>query len=140
MKNKKYRISLVVLVSILILNLVLYTTSTVFAAKNVTIISAPADKVEGLVNDAIKARTIMAAFKKCYEKAELTYTPRARSQKDVAKKQDRTSLKEIEKNKGNLFRDFSDLGLQGDDKSDHIKIRVGSLEQSIEGSKHDGKA
>ena len=62
MKNKKYRISLVVLVSILILNLVLYTTSTVFAAKNVTIISAPADKVEGLVNDAIKARTIMAAF------------------------------------------------------------------------------
>ena len=41
MKNKKYRISLVVLVSILILNLVLYTTSTVFAAKNVTIISAP---------------------------------------------------------------------------------------------------
>lgn len=140
MKNKKYRISLVVLVSILILNLVLYTTSTVFAAKNVTIISAPADKVEGLVNDAIKARTIMAAFKKCYEKAELTYTPRARSQKDVAKKQDRTSLKEIEKNKGNLFRDFSDLGLQGDDNSDHIKIRVGSLEQSIEGSKHDGKA
>ena len=140
MKNKKYRISLVVLVSILILNLVLYTTSTVFAAKNVTIISAPADKVEGLVNDAIKARTIMAAFKKCYEKAELTYTPRARSQKDVAKKQDRTSLKEIEKNKGNLFRDFSDLGLQGDDNSDHIKIRVGSLEQSIEGCKHDGKA
>ena len=140
MKNKKYRISLVVLVLILILNLVLYTTSTVFAAKNVTIISAPADKVEGLVNDAIKARTIMAAFKKCYEKAELTYTPRARSQKDVAKKQDRTSLKEIEKNKGNLFRDFSDLGLQGDDNSDHIKIRVGSLEQSIEGSKHDGKA
>lgn len=140
MKNKKYRISLVILVSILILNLVLYTTSTVFAAKNVTIISAPADKVEGLVNDAIKARTIMAAFKKCYEKAELTYTPRARSQKDVAKKQDRTSLKEIEKNKGNLFRDFSDLGLQGDDNSDHIKIRVGSLEQSIEGSKHDGKA
>lgn len=140
MKNKKYRISLVVLVSILILNLVLYTTSTVFALKNVTIISAPADKVEGLVNDAIKARTIMAAFKKCYEKAELTYTPRARSQKDVAKKQDRTSLKEIEKNKGNLFRDFSDLGLQGDDNSDHIKIRVGSLEQSIEGSKHDGKA
>ncbi len=140
MKNKKYRISLVVLVSILILNLVLYTTSTVFAAKNVTIISAPADKVEGLVNDAIKARTIMAAFKKCYEKAELTYTPRARSQKDVAKKQDRTSLNEIEKNKGNLFRDFSDLGLQGDDNSDHIKIRVGSLEQSIEGSKHDGKA
>lgn len=140
MKNKKYRISLVALVSILILNLVLYTTSTVFAAKNVTIISAPADKVEGLVNDAIKARTIMAAFKKCYEKAELTYTPRARSQKDVAKKQDRTSLKEIEKNKGNLFRDFSDLGLQGDDNSDHIKIRVGSLEQSIEGSKHDGKA
>lgn len=140
MKNKKYRISLVVLVSILILNLVLYTTSTVFAAKNVTIISAPADKVEGLVNDAIKARTIMAAFKKCYEKAELTYTPRARSQKDVAKKQDRTSLKEIEKNKGNLFRDFSDLGLQGDDNSDHIKIRVGSLEQSIEGIKHDGKA
>ena len=140
MKNKKYRISLVVLVSILILNLVLYTTSTVFAAKNVTIISAPADKVEGLVNDAIKARTIMGAFKKCYEKAELTYTPRARSQKDVAKKQDRTSLKEIEKNKGNLFRDFSDLGLQGDDNSDHIKIRVGSLEQSIEGSKHDGKA
>lgn len=139
MKNKKYRISLVVLVSILILNLVLYTTSTVFAAKNVTIISAPADKVEGLVNDAIKARTIMAAFKKCYEKAELTYTPRARSQKDVAKKQDRTSLKEIEKNKGNLFRDFSDLGLQGDDNSDHIKIRVGSLEQSIEGSKQDGK-
>lgn len=140
MKNKKYRISLVVLVSILILNLVLYTTSTVFALKNVTIISAPADKVEGLVNDAIKARAIMAAFKKCYEKAELTYTPRARSQKDVAKKQDRTSLKEIEKNKGNLFRDFSDLGLQGDDNSDHIKIRVGSLEQSIEGSKHDGKA
>ena len=140
MKNKKYRISLVVLVSILILNLVLYTTSTVFAAKNVTIISAPADKVEGLVNDAIKARTIMAAFKKCYEKAELTYTPRARSQKDVAKKQDRTSLKEIEKNKGNLFRDFSDLGLQGDDNSDHIKIIVGSLEQSIEGCKHDGKA
>lgn len=140
MKNKKYRISLVVLVSILILNLVLYTTSTVFAAKNVTIISAPADKVEGLVNDAIKARTIMAAFKKCYEKAELTYTPRARSQKDVAKKQDRTSLKEIEKNKGNLFRDFSDLGLQGDDNSDHIKIRVGSLEQSIEGRKDDGKA
>ena len=140
MKNKKYRISLVVLVSILILNLILYTTSTVFALKNVTIISAPADKVEGLVNDAIKARTIMAAFKKCYEKAELTYTPRARSQKDVAKKQDRTSLKEIEKNKGNLFRDFSDLGLQGDDNSDHIKIRVGSLEQSIEGSKHDGKA
>lgn len=140
MKNKKYRISLVVLVSILILNLVLYTTSTVFALKNVTIISAPADKVEGLVNDAIKARTIMAAFKKCYEKAELTYTPRARSQKDVAKKQDRTNLKEIEKNKGNLFRDFSDLGLQGDDNSDHIKIRVGSLEQSIEGSKHDGKA
>lgn len=139
MKNKKYRISLVVLVSILILNLVLYTTSTVFAAKNVTIISAPADKVEGLVNDAIKARTIMAAFKKCYEKAELTYTPRARSQKDVAKKQDRTSLKEIEKNKGNLFRDFSDLGLQGDDNSDHIKVRVGSLEQSIEGSKQDGK-
>lgn len=139
MKNKKYRISLVVLVSILILNLVLYTTSTVFALKNVTIISAPADKVEGLVNDAIKARTIMAAFKKCYEKAELTYTPRARSQKDVAKKQDRTSLKEIEKNKGNLFRDFSDLGLQGDDNSDHIKIRVGSLEQSIEGSKQDGK-
>lgn len=139
MKNKKYRISLVVLVSILILNLVLYTTSTVFALKNVTIISAPADKVEGLVNDAIKARTIMAAFKKCYEKAELTYTPRARSQKDVAKKQDRTSLKEIEKNKGNLFRDFSDLGLQGDDDSDHIKIRVGSLEQSIEGSKQDGK-
>lgn len=140
MKNKKYRISLVALVSILILNLVLYTTSTVFALKNVTIVSAPADKVEGLVNDAIKARTIMAAFKKCYEKAELTYTPRARSQKDVAKKQDRTSLKEIEKNKGNLFRDFSDLGLQGDDNSDHIKIRVGSLEQSIEGSKHDGKA
>lgn len=140
MKNKKYRISLVVLVSILILNLVLYTTSTVFALKNVTIISAPADKVEGLVNDAIKARTIMAAFKKCYEKAELTYTPRARSQKDVAKKQDRTNLKEIEKNKGNLFRDFSDLGLQGDDNSDHIKIRVGSLEQSIEGRKDDGKA
>ena len=139
MKNKKYRISLVTLVSILILNLVLYTTSTVFALKNVTIVSAPADKVEGLVNDAIKARTIMAAFKKCYEKAELTYTPRARSQKDVAKKQDRTSLKEIEKNKGNLFRDFSDLGLQGDDNSDHIKIRVGSLEQSIEGSKQDGK-
>ena len=140
MKNKKYRISLVALVSILILNLVLYTTSTVFALKNVTIISAPADKVEGLVNDAIKARTIMAAFKKCYEKAELTYTPRARSQKDVAKKQDRTNLKEIEKNKGNLFRDFSDLGLQGDDNSDHIKIRVGSLEQSIEGRKDDGKA
>ena len=139
MKNKKYRISLVALVSILILNLVLYTTSTVFALKNVTIVSAPADKVEGLVNDAIKARTIMAAFKKCYEKAELTYTPRARSQKDVAKKQDRTSLKEIEKNKGNLFRDFSDLGLQGDDNSDHIKIRVGSLEQSIEGRKDDGK-
>lgn len=140
MKNKKYRISLVALVSILILNLILYTTSTVFALKNVTIISAPADKVEGLVNDAIKARTIMAAFKKCYEKAELTYTPRARSQKDVAKKQDRTNLKEIEKNKGNLFRDFSDLGLQGDDNSDHIKIRVGSLEQSIEGRKDDGKA
>ena len=140
MKNKKYRISLVALVSILILNLVLYATSTVFALKNVTIISAPADKVEGLVNDAIKARTIMAAFKKCYEKAELTYTPRARSQKDVAKKQDRTNLKEIEKNKGNLFRDFSDLGLQGDDNSDHIKIRVGSLEQSIEGRKDDGKA
>ena len=140
MKSKKYRISLVALVSILILNLILYTTTSVFALKNVTIVSAPADKVEGLVNDAIKARTIMAAFKKCYEKAELTYTPRARSQKDVAKKQDRTSLKEIEKNKGNLFRDFSDLGLQGDDNSDHIKIRVGSLEQSIEGSKHDGKA
>ena len=140
MKNKKYRISLVVLVSILILNLVLYTTSTVFAAKNVTIISAPADKVEGLVSDAIEARTIMAAFKKCYEKAELAYTPGYKHNKHAAREQDRTKLSEIEKNKGNLFRDFNDIGLHGDDNSGHIKIRVGALERDFAGKLQDGKA
>ena len=140
MKNKKYRISLVVLVSILILNLVLYTTSTVFATKNVTIISAPADKVEGLVNEAIEARTIMAAFKKCYEKAELAYTPGHKHNKHAAREQDRTRLSEIEKNKGNLFRDFNDIGLHGDDNSGHIKIRVGTLEKDFTGNFQDGKA
>lgn len=140
MKNKKYRISLVALVSILILNLVLYTTSTVFALTNVTIISAPADKVEGLVNEAIEARTIMAAFKKCYEKAELAYTPGHKHNKHAAREQDRTRLSEIEKNKGNLFRDFNDIGLHGDDNSGHIKIRVGTLEKDFTGNFQDGKA
>ena len=140
MKNKKYRISLVALVSILILNLVLYTTSTVFALTNVTIISAPADKVEGLVNEAIEARTIMAAFKKCYEKAELAYTPGYKHNKHAAREQDRTRLSEIEKNKGNLFRDFNDIGLHGDDNSGHIKIRVGTLEKDFTGNFQDGKS
>lgn len=139
MKSKKYRISLVALVSILILNLILYTTTSVFALKNVTIVSAPADKVEDLVNEAIEARTIMAAFKKCYEKAELAYTPGYKHNKHAAREQDRTKLSEIEKNKGNLFRDFNEIGLHGDDNSGHIKIRVGTLERDFAGKSQDGK-
>ena len=68
MKRYHYKIISVLFTLIIILNIVLTSTISVFANKNVD-----PKKVNGLASSAVYKRDLMAAFKFCYENSALNY-------------------------------------------------------------------
>lgn len=99
MKEKKYRASIIALALAVILNLVLFSASMVFAAPSTVVVGDAKSKI----HEAVRAKYIAAAFADCFKHENIAlhekklvgpfYSPT-----------DYITLTSISKNKGNLFR------------------------------------
>lgn len=127
MKEKKYRASIIVLASVVILNLVLFSTSMVFAAPSTVVVGDAKSKI----HEAVRAKYIAAAFADCFKHENIAlhekklvgpfYSPT-----------DYITLTSISKNKGNLFRSSRE--------DIYSNASVGAeLKKEISGKASDGK-
>lgn len=127
MKEKKYRASIIALALVVILNLVLFSASMVFAAPSTVVVGDAKSKI----HEAVRAKYIAAAFADCFKHENIAlhekklvgpfYSPT-----------DYTTLTSISKNKGNLFRSSRE--------DIYSNASVGAeLKKEISGKASDGK-
>lgn len=99
MKEKKYRASITALVFIIILNVVLFSASIVFAAPSTVVVGDAKSKI----HEAVRAKYIAAAFKDCFNHENIV-THDKQLVGIISNPTDYITLTSISKNKGNLFR------------------------------------
>ena len=127
MKEKKYRVSIIALALVVILNLVLFSASMVFAAPSTVVVGDAKSKI----HEAVRAKYIAAAFADCFKHENIAlhekklvgpfYSPT-----------DYITLTSISKNKGNLFRSSRE--------DIYSNASVGAeLKKEISGKASDGK-
>ena len=126
MKEKKYRASITALVFVIILNVALFSASTVFAAPSTVVVGDAKSKI----HEAVRAKHIAAAFKDCFKHESIAVHKYGGGILHVPSSY--TTLTEISGNNGNLFRQNSDY---------HIAYTsVGAeLEKEISGKAPSGK-
>ena len=98
MKEKKYRASITALVFVIILNVALFSASTVFAAPSTVV----AGDAKSKIHEAVRAKHIAAAFRDCFNHnsiVEHTYGGILHIPSGY------TTLTEISENKESLFRE-----------------------------------
>lgn len=127
MKEKKYRASITALAFVIILNVVLFSVSMVFAAPSTVVVGDAKSKI----HEAVRAKYIAAAFADCFKHENIAlhekklvgpfYSPT-----------DYITLTSISKNKGNLFRSSRE--------DIYSNASVGAeLKKEISGKASDGK-
>ena len=127
MKEKKYRASIIALALVVILNLVLFSASMVFAAPSTVVVGDAKSKI----HEAVRAKYIAAAFADCFKHENIAlhekklvgpfYSPT-----------DYITLTSISKNKGNLFRSSRE--------DIYSNASIGAeLKKEISGKASDGK-
>ena len=99
MKEKKYRASITALVFVIILNVVLFSASMVFAAPSTVVVGDAKSKI----HEAVRAKYIAAAFKDCFNNENIV-THDKQLVGIISNPTDYITLTSISKNKGNLFR------------------------------------
>ena len=99
MKEKKYRASITALVFVIILNVVLFSASMVFAAPSTVVVGDAKSKI----HEAVRAKYIAAAFKDCFNHENIV-THDKQLVGIISNPTDYITLTSISKNKGNLFR------------------------------------
>lgn len=99
MKEKKYRASITALVFVIILNVVLFSASMVFAAPSTVVVGDAKSKI----HEAVRAKHIAAAFKDCFNHENIV-THDKQLVGIISNPTDYVTLTSISKNKGNLFR------------------------------------
>ena len=127
MKEKKYRASIIALALVVILNLVLFSASMVFAAPSTVVVGDAKSKI----HEAVRAKYIAAAFADCFK-----YENIALHEKKLVgpfySPTDYITLTSISKNKGNLFRSSRE--------DIYSNASVGAeLKKEISGKASDGK-
>lgn len=99
MKEKKYRASITALAFIIILNVVLFSASIVFAAPSTVVVGDAKSKI----HEAVRAKYIAAAFKDCFNHENIV-THDKQLVGIISNPTDYITLTSISKNKGNIFR------------------------------------
>lgn len=99
MKEKKYRASITALAFVIILNVVLFSVSMVFAAPSTVIVGDAKSKI----HEAVRAKYIAAAFKDCFNHENIV-THDKQLVGIISNPTDYITLTSISKNKGNIFR------------------------------------
>ena len=99
MKERKYRASITALVFVIILNVVLFSASMVFAAPSTVVVGDAKSKI----HEAVRAKYIAAAFKDCFNHENIV-THDKQLVGIISNPTDYITLTSISKNKGNLFR------------------------------------
>ena len=99
MKEKKYRASITALAFVIILNVVLFSASMVFAAPSTVVVGDAKSKI----HEAVRAKYIAAAFKDCFNHENIV-THDKQLVGIISNPTDYITLTSISKNKGNLFR------------------------------------
>ena len=99
MKEKKYRASITALVFVIILNVILFSASMVFAAPSTVVVGDAKSKI----HEAVRAKYIAAAFKDCFNHENIV-THDKQLVGIISNPTDYITLTSISKNKGNLFR------------------------------------
>ena len=97
MKEKKYRASITALVFVIILNVALFSVSTVFAAPSTVVVGDAKSKI----HEAVRAKYIAAAFRYCFNQDNSIVKNKYGL---VQINSNYTTITDISKNKGNLFR------------------------------------
>jgi len=95
MKEKKYRASITALVFVIILNVALFSASTVFAAPSTVVVGDAKSKI----HEAVRAKYLAAAFRNCFKHEDIVVHKYGLVQIPSSY----TSLNSISENKGNLF-------------------------------------
>ena len=95
MKEKKYRASITALVFVIILNVALFSVSTVFAAPSTVVVGDAKSKI----HEAVRAKYLAAAFRNCFKHEDIVVHKYGLVQIPSSY----TSLNSISENKGNLF-------------------------------------
>ena len=99
MKENKYRASITALAFVIILNVVLFSASIVFAAPSTVVVGDAKSKI----HEAVRAKYIAAAFKDCFNHENIV-THDKQLVGIISNPTDYITLTSISKNKGNLFR------------------------------------
>lgn len=127
MKERKYRASITALVFVIILNVVLFSASMVFAAPSTVVVGDAKSKI----HEAVRAKYIAAAFKDCFNHENIV-THDKQLVGIISNPTDYITLTSISKNKGNLFR-----STRGDNF--HNALVGAELKKEISGKASGGK-
>ena len=98
MKEKKYRASITTLALVIILNLILFSASIVFAAPPTVVVGDAKSKI----HEAVRAKYIAAAFANCLKREDPAYHENKFGWIPIPT--DYITISSISKNKGNLFK------------------------------------
>lgn len=127
MKEKKYRASIIALALVVILNLVLFSASMVFAAPSTVVVGDAKSKI----HEAVRAKYIAAAFADCFKHENIALHEK-KLVGQFYSPTDYITLTSISKNKGNLFRSSRE--------DIYSNASVGAeLKKEISGKASDGK-
>jgi hypothetical protein cdiviTM7_00597 len=127
MKEKKYRASIIALALVVILNLVLFSASMVFAAPSTVVVGDAKSKI----HEAVRAKYIAAAFADCFKHENIALHEKKLVGRFYSPT-DYITLTSISKNKGNLFRSSRE--------DIYSNASVGAeLKKEISGKASDGK-
>lgn len=102
MKEKKYRASITALALVIILNLILFSASIVFAAPPTVVVGDAKSKI----HEAVRAKYIAAAFAHCLKSDDLAFHENKFGFIPIPT--DYITISSISKNKGNLFKSYGD--------------------------------
>lgn len=102
MKEKKYRASITALALVIILNLILFSASIVFAAPPTVVVGDAKSKI----HEAVRAKYIAAAFAHCFKSEDLAFHENKFGFIPIPT--DYITISSISKNKGNLFKSYGD--------------------------------
>ena len=105
MKEKKYRASITTLALVIILNLILFSASIVFAAPPTVVVGDAKSKI----HEAVRAKYIASAFAHCFKSEDLAVHENKFGWIPIPT--DYITISSISKNKGNLFKSFGDASL-----------------------------
>lgn len=102
MKEKKYRASITALALVIILNLILFSASIVFAAPPTVVVGDAKSKI----HEAVRAKYIAAAFAHCFKSEDFAFHENKFGFIPIPT--DYITISSISKNKGNLFKSYGD--------------------------------